>query len=133
MKTMSEHFTYAESNYSPVHIYSLEGDRRQDSIIFRPIAPDWEREEIPLSNKEVYNSPKSLTAREYVNKIQKYYTPEHTKDWPELEKANKFLQENPKMPVAKAVAKALQSGENPLDALKKEAKKKVEKLNSILP
>jgi len=129
---MSSHYTYAESNYSPVYIYSLEGDRRRDSIIVRPIAPDWEREEIPLSNEEVYNSPESLTALEYVNKIQKYYTSEHTKDWPELERANKFLQENPEMPVAKAVAKALQDGKNPLDALKKEAKKKLEKLNSIL-
>lgn len=128
---MSERYTYAESNYSPIYVYNQSGDRKHGSTIARPIAPDWNRGKVPFHNKEVYVSLESFSGREYVSKIQSYYSSEHTEDWPELEKTNEFLQENPELPVAEAVAEALQTGENPLDALKKEIEKERKKLESV--
>ena len=129
---MSKRYTYAESNYSPIHVYNQAGDRKRGSTIARPIAPDWNRGKVPFHNKEVYVSLESFSAREYVSKIENYYSSEHTEDWPELENANEFLQENPEMPVAEAVVEALQTGENPLDALKKEVEKERKKLEGVL-
>lgn len=129
---MSKRFTYAESNYSPIHVYNQAGDRKHGSTIARPIAPNWNRGKVPFHNEEVYVSLESFSAREYVRKIQNYYSSEHTEVWSELEKANDFLQENSEMPVAEAVAEALQDGKNPLDALKKEVEKKRKKLESVL-
>jgi len=126
-------YQYGESDYSPIVVYSKEGDYKRGTTVATPIAPDWDRGKMKFRNKETYVACGKIPATEYVEKIARYYQSDYMEDWPELQKAYEAIESNGGLGTgaAEAVADALQDGENPLEALRDHYEKKKEELEAV--
>lgn len=109
-------FKYADNGMTPGVFQKvvLKADHPKDRVIeVLPVGPNTSDRSYICRDSEVYRE--ELGPEEFIDKVHGH---PGIGNWPSLEDALAWLEENPRFPGAREVAEAVASGENPLEALK---------------
>lgn len=109
-------FKYADNGMTPGVFQKVvrEADHPKDRAIeVLPVGPNTSGHSYIRRDSEVYRE--ELGPEEFLEKV---YGHSSIEDWPSLEDALSWLEENPRFPGKEEVAEAVANGEDPLEALR---------------